>query len=405
MTVALGVGARTYSVKEIPNVHIADSTRFVSNPDGILSPEGEARINQALREVHSATSAEFVVVIVDELNEDIDEFATNLFRDWGLGKKDTNNGLLLLVSKNERQMVFRTGGGMEGLLPDGYLGSVIRKEIAPNFREGDYDGGVLNGVSSVNEVLMRPEAREEIMSRYANDSAAGDFGEDTLFKLYLTLCALVAIAALGLLGIALVRTRGKDRYTRYQAVNKIYPTVLFMTFFGLGMPLVALIPLLILRHRFRRAPHYCQLCGTSMTLIDEQHDNDFLTRAQDLEEQIGSIDYDVWVCPKDGQTEIIPYRQRASAYKECPVCHAMTYGVVSDQITQQPTTRREGVRRITMRCLNCGHEDNEYRSIPRKSEPVVLVLPGGGGSGGGGGIGGGSFGGGFTAGGGARGGW
>lgn len=401
---ALSCFGATYSVKDIPNVHIADSTRFVSNPDGILSPQGEAEINRALRQVHAQTSAEFVVVTVDDLDRDIDEFATALFRDWGLGKKDTNNGLLLLISKDSREMVFRTGGGVEGLLPDGLLGSIIRKEIAPRFREGDYDGGVLAGVNKVNEILLDPDAREEIMSRYANDATDDNVGED-LFIFYLYLCAFMAIISLLMLGGALLGSRGKDRYAKYQAVNKIYPGVLFMSFIGLGMPLIALLPLLFIRHRLRRGPHYCQKCGTAMQLIDEQHDNDFLSHAQDLEEQIGSIDYDVWVCPRDGETEIIPYVQRSSSYGECPVCHARTYKVVSDRIVRRPTTTHEGLRRITSRCINCGHEGDETRTIPREA-PKVVIIPGGtGGSGGGGSFGGGSFGGGFTAGGGARGGW
>ncbi len=400
----LSCGAVTYSVKDIPNVHIADSTRFVSNPDGILSPQGEAEVNRALRQVHAETSAEFVVVTVDDLDRDIDEFATALFRDWGLGKKDTNNGLLLLISKNSREMVFRTGGGMEGLLPDGLLGSIIRKEIAPRFRDGDFDGGVLAGVNKVNEILLDPEARAEIMSRYANDRSDDNIGEN-LFNLYLYVCAFMALISLIMLASALMGSRNKDRYAKYQAVNKIYTPILFVSFLGLGMPLIALLPLLIIRHRLRRGPHYCRKCGTAMQLMDEQHDNDFLSHAQDLEEQIGSIDYDVWVCPRDGETEIIPYVQRSSAYRECPVCHARTYRVVSDRIVRRPTTTTEGLRRITSRCINCGHEGDETRTIPREA-PNVIIIPGGsGGSGGGGSFSGGSFGGGFTAGGGARGGW
>lgn len=402
---AVGVRARTYSVSEIPNVHLSDSTRFVTNPDGIMSPGAEMELNETLRSLRRTTSAEVAVVVVDDIDEDIDEFATQLFRAWGLGKKDTNNGLLLLIAKDQRRVVFRTGGGMEGLLPDGLLGSLIRKEIAPRFREGDYDGGITAAMGQINTILTRPEAREEILSKYANDADANDISGEGLFNFYLTCCGLLALAALALLCFALYRSRRKDRHAKYLAVNGIYPTVLFMSFVGLGMPLIALLPLLWIRHRLRRGARHCPQCGSRMQLMDEQRDNDFLNRAQDLEEQIGSIDYDVWVCPRDGYTEIIPYLQRSSAYRECPVCHARTYGVVSDQITQQPTTRREGTRRITMRCLNCGHEDNEYRRIPRKSEPVVAIIPGAIGGGEGGGSIGGSFGGGFTAGGGASGGW
>lgn len=388
----------------MPAVHLADSTRWVSNPDGILSAEAEAAINGQLRQLAQQTSAEFAVVVVDDLDQDIDEFATALFRRWGLGKKDTNNGLLLIIAKDQREMVFRTGGGLEGLLPDGLLGSIIRNEIRPRFREDDYDGGVQAGVEAVSKVLSSPEGREEILSRYANDSA-DDLSGDQIFKIYLYLCALFAATMLALLIITLWHSKGKDRYGRYQSLDKIYSTELLFAFVSLGMSLVALIPLLIIRHQLRRGKHLCPNCGTRMQLVDEVHDNDFLSRAQDLEEQIGSVDYDVWLCPQCAETEIIPYIQHSRAYTECPVCHARTMRVISDRVTLEPTTRHEGIRTITRQCLNCGFQDQENRRLPKEQVPVVIIPGGGGGHGGGGGFGGGSFGGGFTAGGGARGGW
>lgn len=406
LTAITGLRAATYSVKDIPNVHLADSTRFVSNPDGVFSPAGEQAMNNRLRRLMRNTTAEVAVVAVGSLDRDIDDFATDLFRTWGLGKKDTDNGLLLLISTDSREVVFRTGQGLEGLLPDGVLGSIIRREITPRFREGDYDGGADAALQAVETIISSPEGREEILSKYANNGGASSAHDFDLFGAYMRLAAFLTAGLLVWFIFVLVRSGGKSRYDRYLAVNKVYPTALFMTFVCLGLPLVVLIPLLIVRHRLRRGPHPCPRCSTHMDLIDEQHDNDFLTQAQDLEEQIGSIDYDVWVCPKCSETEIIPYVQRSSAYKECPVCHARAMKVVSDHITSQPTVDREGIRTITYRCLNCGFEDYDNRRIPRKTPPPpVIILPGSGGSGGGGGFGGGSFGGGFTAGGGARGGW
>lgn len=399
---AIRISAATYSVSQVPNVHLTDSTRFVSNPDGILSPAGEQELNNRLRAINGSSSAEVIVVVVDDIDSDINDFATDLFRLWGLGKKDTNNGLLMLVAKNPHKVVFRTGNGIEGLLPDGLLGSIIRKEIVPRFRQNDFDGGVNSAISVVSDIITTPEAREEITSRYANDAFDDNVGQD-LFEFYL-ICAVIAAAiAFALFLLTFIRSRNKDRHSRYLALNSIYPTVLFITFVTLGMALVALIPLLYIRHRLRRGPHYCPKCNSRMRLMDEVHDNDFLTRAQDLEEQIGSIDYDVWVCPVDGETEIIPYIQRSSAYRECPVCHARTLRVVSDRIVIHPTASREGLRQITTRCLNCGHEDHENHRIPREM-PKVIILPSGG-SGGGGGFGGGHFGGGLTSGGGASGSW
>lgn len=395
----------TYGIDDVPNVHLADSTRFVSNPDGILSKEAEGRINAQLQKLMRETSAEVVCVSVDDIDGDPDDFATALMRKWGVGKRDTNNGVMLLIVKNQRRVVIRTGIGAEGLLPDGLCGSIIRKNITPRFRKGDYDGGTEGAIADIAGILSTPEAREEIMSKYANNDGAGDGNDTNLFGLYLGICAIIALLCLGWLLTTAATSRGKTRYQRYLAANELYTPLLFASFLGLGMPLIAFIPLALWRHHLRRGKHLCPDCGTAMQLIDEEHDNDYLSHSQDIEEKIGAVDYDVWRCPNDGETEVIPYVQKSSAYRECPVCHARTMRVVSDRTTVQPTTVSGGMRVVTRQCLNCGHVDDEIHHLPKLAPPVVIVGGPGSRGGGGGGFGGGSFGGGFTAGGGASGGW
>lgn len=398
--------AATYTVEEIPNVHLRDSTKFVSNPDGILTAEGERRANELLHSLMANTTAEVVAVAVDDIEEgsDINDFATELFRAWGLGKKDTNNGGLLLIVKDRRQYVFRTGSGLEGLLPDGLAGSIMRAQMRPRFREGDYDGGTVSTLSEFCSILSDPVAADEIRSKYANNGGESE-GPD-LFGMYLKLCLIVTLCLLAWLGYTWLSVRKKKRYERYLAANKLYTPMMFCTFAGLGIPLLAFLPLLLWRHHLRRGTHLCPDCGEKMRLVDEEHDNDYLTHAQDIEERIGAVDYDVWVCPKDGETEVIPYVSRSTDYTVCPVCHARTMRTVSDRTVQAPTTTREGLRMITRRCMNCGFEDNTDIRLPKVIAPVIIVGGTGRGNGGfGGGIGGGSFGGGFTAGGGASGSW
>lgn len=402
--IAFAATAATYSVESVPNVHLSDSTRFVSNPDGILSPEAEVHANALLQKLMHETSAEVACVVVDDITDEPDDFATDLFRAWGLGKKDTNNGILVLIAKNRRRAVIRTGTGVEGLLPDGLCGSIIRANMIPNFRADDYDTGTLGALADIAGILSEPEARAEIMSKYANNADVDDNAGEALFNLYLGICAIIAMIAVVYLIGAYMSVRKATRYQKYLEANKLYATYLFASFLTLGMALVAFIPLALWRHNLRRGKHLCPTCSKRMKLIDEQHDNDFLNRAQDIEERIGAVDYDVWQCPNDGTTEIIPYVQKSSAYSECPVCHARTMRVVSDRTTVQPTNFRTGTRVISRQCLNCGHEDDEYKTLP-KVAPIIIASGGRGGSGGGGGFGGGSFGGGFTAGGGASGGW
>lgn len=95
----------TYSVATVPNVHLTDSTRFVTNPDGLLSADAEARANAMLQTLMQQTSAEVVCVAVNDIDADPDDFATELFRSWGIGKKDKNNGVLMLIVKRSEDVV------------------------------------------------------------------------------------------------------------------------------------------------------------------------------------------------------------------------------------------------------------------------------------------------------------
>ncbi|MDE5720625.1 MAG: TPM domain-containing protein, partial [Paramuribaculum sp.] len=99
LTAAIATALAAYTPGDIPNVHLSDRTRYVSNPDGVLSPAAEVRLDSLLGNIWQKTSAEVVVVAVESIEGgDIDSFATELFTLWGIGKKDNDNGLLILIS-------------------------------------------------------------------------------------------------------------------------------------------------------------------------------------------------------------------------------------------------------------------------------------------------------------------
>ena len=144
-----------------------------------------------------------------------------------------------------------------------------------------------------------------------------------------------------------------------------------------------------------------------MNKLDEVHDNYYLTPSQDLEEQLNSIDYDVWLCPNCGEKDVIPYVNQRSSYTVCPQCGAKACSLTSDRIITKPTTKLNGQGMKTYSCANCHKSYYKSYIIPKVAAEVPIIIGGIGGRGGGGfggGIGGG-FGGGMTGGGGASGGW
>ena len=275
---AVIASAKTYSVDEVPNVHLQDSTRFVSNPDGILSETAVVRIDAAMRDIRRTSSAEAVVVVVDDIEGgDIDGFATELFEKWGLGKSDKDNGLLIIVAKDLRRAAIRPGYGLEGVLPDITCGRILREQMFPRFKEGDYDGGLLAASQTVEKILTDPDAVSEIMSGNPdpdyNGGHSGNEGTDILHG-WLAIACAIAMALLIVLVIKLRSVRNLKPREKYMALDNLKPVYLALTVFGMGIPIVASLPLVIMLRRWRNMPHKCRRCGSMMKKIDEVHDNE-----------------------------------------------------------------------------------------------------------------------------------
>ena len=410
-TAVIASSARAYTPADVPDVQKADSTRLVVNPDGIISPAAEARMNLMLRDIRSKTTAEVVVVAIDDMADgyDIDNFATYLFDRWKIGKKDVSNGVLVVVAKDARRYVVRTGYGTEGLLPDVLCARIGREILAPAFREGDYDGGLVQAVSVIHDVMTDPAARQELMSKQKDD---GDLTLAEFFNMYLIFSAAITVILLLMFIGKLIAMRGKSDYDKYNGLRTLRTASGVMCFLCLGLPLAVYLPIRGMMNTLRNGVHKCPNCGTKMNKLDEETDNRYLTAAQDTEEHLGSVDYDVWLCPNCGETDIYAYPNSNTKYTECPQCHAKACTLRRDRILVRPTTKKEGYGEKEYECRNCKHIHKVSYKIPKEESVnlgaaatigILSSLSGRGGSGGG--FGGGGFGGGMTGGGGASGGW
>lgn len=412
--------AATYSVDEVPNPILSDRTRFVANPDGILSAAAENEINRMLSELRKHTTTEVAVVAVDDTDTDENTFATELFQRWGIGKDDKDNGVLILVVKDRRRAVIRTGYGAEGALPDIVAGRIIRDIMAPSFRQGDYDKGITEAAARVVEVLSDPSVADELRSSRPDDARANaddnDLSAAGLLLFILGICVMLTI---GLGTVILAKysvVRHKADNDKYVALAPMKPIAKAFCYLGLGVPLAVYLPLKAALHKWRDSPRECPNCHHKMHKVDEEHDNDYLTPAQDLEEKLNSVDYDVWLCPECGETDIYPFVIPGSGWQECPVCHTRAMRLEKSRILRKPTTSSEGMGEREYVCHNCRNITRQRYTIPREADDTAALaaaailgsMAGGGRRGGGfggGGFSGGSFGGGSTGGGGASGGW
>ncbi len=109
-----------------------------------------ASLDQKLKDHEAKTGHQVVVLTIASLGgEAVEDYSLKVARTWQLGRKGRNDGVLLLVARDDRKLRIEVGYGLEGSLPDALAGRIIRDEITPHFRSGDFAGGISAGVAAV----------------------------------------------------------------------------------------------------------------------------------------------------------------------------------------------------------------------------------------------------------------
>jgi uncharacterized protein len=150
-------------------------TTAVVDQANLLSPAQEAELNSKANALLTQSQRAFVVVTVPSLGGlEVEDYATQLFRTWGIGNKERDDGVLLLVAPIERKVRIETGYGAEGFLPDILNGRIIRNTILPRFRAGDMAGGIVAGADEIITQMSVPadEAQSNIAAAEAQQRQA-----------------------------------------------------------------------------------------------------------------------------------------------------------------------------------------------------------------------------------------
>ena len=181
--------------------------RVVDQAD-LLNPEQEAQLSQRLEALETASSRQFVVATVSNLEGyEIEDYGYRLGRHWQIGQAQANNGVLLLVAPNEKKVRIEVGYGLEGVLTDALSSLIINRQILPRFRDGDFPGGIMAGADQIIAQLQAPpeEAEQRAIEAAANDGEDVDMG--SLIPLIFWIIVLVFI-----FGSMLRRGFGGKRY-------------------------------------------------------------------------------------------------------------------------------------------------------------------------------------------------
>ncbi|MBI3887662.1 TPM domain-containing protein [Candidatus Microgenomates bacterium] len=129
-------------------------TGNISDFAGVLSETQKTSVEKRLADYRAKTGNEIAVAIVKDLGGDtIENYAVKMFEQWKIGQKGKDNGVLLLVAINDHKVRIEVGYGLEPYLTDAKSGDIIRNVITPKFKQNNYYGGVLDGVTAIENVL------------------------------------------------------------------------------------------------------------------------------------------------------------------------------------------------------------------------------------------------------------
>jgi uncharacterized protein len=129
---------------------------YVNDYAGVLDTDAEEHILRVAKELEDVTTAQVVVVTMAGIGDrPLEEYTLGLFRDWGIGQKDKDNGVLIFVDVQGRQSRIEVGYGLEGVLTDGKTGRIQDEHMIPHFRKGEYSQGIVAGFNAIiNEIYL-----------------------------------------------------------------------------------------------------------------------------------------------------------------------------------------------------------------------------------------------------------
>jgi uncharacterized protein len=423
--------AEAQGVADVPNPRRGHNG-WVSDPSQALGASAAA-IEKQLEALHQATAAEVAVAVVPSIGDAVPrDFATELFKHWGIGRKGHDDGVLVLHVLDQRRVEIETGYGSEGVLPDVKCAWLIREVALPAFRDGELGRGHEALARGIDHALRNPEAtREQLLAAARSGAPAAASARTVVGQAEPARAPLAGLlgrfapelgaGSLLAAGALVVRRRAHRAYYRDIKRRPSGPWVGWFLgmlcalallgaaylaelpglawastgMLGLVTGLLGLGALRTFRAAERRyAPRSCGACGSTMTLLNDAKDDAFLEPGQQVEERLRSADYFVWRCGCGGQL-VERFDDEGSASK-CPSCGYQTEQCKKYKVLKPATESSSGLAENHHHCAHCKAQRVEQvvlARIQRDTSSRSRSSSSGGGSFGGGRSGGGGAGG------------
>ena len=400
--------AQSIDVRSVPNPRFAG--QWSVDQAQVFTPIQKAELDGILTRINLETGAEVTLVTLPTVGQRTPkDFAVELFNTWKIGRKGSDNGLLILLVTDQRRIEAETGYGLEGTLPDVVLSRIERELIIPSLKHGHAAEGFRSGLLEIERrILQDPTALTASTARRTNP----------MERILLIIAGLSGLLVLASLASLIVMFRNRDPYALSQNLNRNFGALFFWQLaaltgavgglivlapdlvrmglalaFGLLCGVLAQLARSAWSESLRVKPRACGHCGEIMVRRSAHGEKAFETEGERVEEEIGSVDYDVWTCPNQHVRKDAYVGVHANEYDQCEACGTQTRKLLKDKIVTYPGFLSNGRGERTYRCQKC-------RVISVESYVITQQSSSGGSSSDGGG-GGGSFGGGSSGGGGA----
>lgn len=350
---------------------------WVRDDAGLLAAEDEQNIDAMIEFARRTRAVEMAVVTVaDAGTEATAQFALDLFNYWGIGDPQRHDGVLVFLAREQRAAEIVFGQGIPTSVGNAISQRVMDNVLIPRLKQGDFAGGLQ---ATVETLLHELQGIEPPSLEQESGAASATMPLDP-----------VPVRVVGPVRPEPAQPAPRTERSPWDRAADEPAT-------WIGGGLFGLLAAFALRWWWRVRGRRCPRCHAAMQRLSEQADDAHLQPAQRLEEQLGSVDYDVWACTACSFVDTKRYGAWFTRFARCAKCH--TVALEREQTTITAATYDHGGRvRIDEHCKHCGHRHSFERSTPRKTRSTS------GGSGRSGGRSGG-FSGGRSSGGGASGRW
>jgi uncharacterized protein len=298
---------------------------YVNDFASLLTAKDAITIRTALAKLRNGAGVQAVVVTIRSIHgygtgdQTIESFATNLFNKWGIGDRERNDGVLILVAVKDRKVRIELGSGY-GIGYNAQMQGVIDQQMLPNFKEKNYSLGILEGTDSVVQILSGRAAPTALPVAPTPETTVWNIGASSTSDsggalLFLVIVGVVIAAVIGL----------------------------------------------VLRARFGK--RRCPSCRIDMARLYGGAEDQYLDDGQKLEKSLGSVDYQVWQCPKCGYHDLQSQYRWLSSFAGCHSCGYRTMKL-GERITVHPTEFSTGEKQIDKECYRCGFRRCETDILP-----------------------------------------